>query len=376
MENAERMYVNEASDVTNMAELCSRDLGASGSEFKVMIKSGSESAARVTCPYALLADYTFTYTSSDGSVTCRADDVGTLGMCANTEEVAVTAPSCSRYPLYASSSTSVCVDVLEVSGHTYTSLFNGGSTSTDSALFACVGLSADGLSLSVSPLYCRKNQVPTELPVANTGANIGAVLNLTATSACPFLNDIENGVVTVDEAFLTATYVCDVNYTLTGGVLRTCDKSTYIWSGSEPSCVIEEATGGGAEATSGGTNLLPVVIVFAILTVVFGVGFAVALLYIFKLRKGKHNNKRPENHPPPNFDANHFKSSKTSPRSNGTDDTNSLLAGDGRLHSFQFLSRPPMEHRQHLLTSASSAIPRSSRAPHGHMNLGKEIDIE
>ncbi|XP_052795471.1 uncharacterized protein LOC128228287 [Mya arenaria] len=186
MENAERMYVNEASDVTNMAELCSRDLGASGSEFKVMIKSGSESAARVTCPYALLADYTFTYTSSDGSVTCRADDVGTLGMCANTEEVAVTAPSCSRYPLYASSSTSVCVDVLEVSGHTYTSLFNGGSTSTDSALFACVGLSADGLSLSVSPLYCRKNQVPTELPVANTGANIGAVLNLTATSGIEF----------------------------------------------------------------------------------------------------------------------------------------------------------------------------------------------
>ncbi|XP_052795321.1 uncharacterized protein LOC128228198 [Mya arenaria] len=217
---------------------------------------------------------------------------------------------------------------------------------------------------------CENNASLVGNPTMVCQVQLGAWNGTEPRCSCPFLNDIENGVVTVDEAFLTATYVCDVNYTLTGGVLRTCDKSTYIWSGSEPSCVIEEATGGGAEATSGGTNLLPVVIVFAILTVVFGVGFAVALLYIFKLRKGKHNNKRPENHPPPNFDANHFKSSKTSPRSNGTDDTNSLLAGDGRLHSFQFLSRPPMEHRQHLLTSASSAIPRSSRAPHGHMNLG------
>jgi len=40
MINADRMYVDDVIDITDLDRLCSRALGAAAPEFKVMIRSG------------------------------------------------------------------------------------------------------------------------------------------------------------------------------------------------------------------------------------------------------------------------------------------------------------------------------------------------
>jgi len=61
--------------------------------------AGYEVQATVTCPYNLLADYTFGYTDS-GSLLCIDTDTGTLSMCGDATKMAISPLSCSPSPLY------------------------------------------------------------------------------------------------------------------------------------------------------------------------------------------------------------------------------------------------------------------------------------
>ncbi|KAH3843279.1 hypothetical protein DPMN_116792 [Dreissena polymorpha] len=411
MTDAERLYINDASDVTDMTQLCSPELGASGSEFKVMLKADGVAAARVTCPYSLLADYKFSYTPSSGGATCS----GTMNMCADTQEVVVSSVGCGL-PLYSSSGTSVCVDVLSVNGTQYVTLYNGATSTSSSTMFTCVGIGSDGKPVSVAPKHCRKNQTPTQFPVSNKGVTLGAKMILTKASepcppcpqpaapfrgsvtiategsltmatytcdqnatavggvtricqalgswtgaaplcSCPPLSGLTNGVVTVDDAYVTAKNECDDGYTLYGDVTRSCDSATYTWVGAEPQCVAR----GTSTATSGSNNLLPAVIVLAILMTAFAAGLAIALWYIFTLKKNT-----PHQIPKPPLKAG-------SENNEDKDDEGTPRMRIFGLNNFLFQSsRPPVEHRQHMLTTGGEPqLPgTSTRAPIGHQTNG------
>ncbi|XP_053399664.1 uncharacterized protein LOC123558443 [Mercenaria mercenaria] len=175
----ESVFISTSETLTDPSILCQAP--STGAEFQVMIKKGNETSAKIACPYNLLADYTFTYSSSDGTVACDAvSDVGTVNMCTNITEISVQAPACSPYPLYSNGNSSWCVDVVTVGSDTFVSLYNGqqDSANPDTYQFVCVGINSKGTSLSVTSQHCKADQSPTELPVNNSGSNVGAVWSL------------------------------------------------------------------------------------------------------------------------------------------------------------------------------------------------------
>ncbi|KAL4229789.1 hypothetical protein ACF0H5_010180 [Mactra antiquata] len=240
----ERIISLQDSTVTDVSTLCEHPqvIPASGSEFQVMIKKGYDSVAKITCPYNLLIDYTFTYVeTSDTSSSCGTTDSGTIDLCSNITMIQTQNPQCSAYPLY-SDSAMMCVDVVTVDDDTFISLYNylfdSSNINTNIQQFTCIGIDANRSSMSVTSKHCKANQSPTEVPVTNANQPEGSVLSLTSTGApCPELQAPSKGTVTISTngAITTANFTCDGNNTLSGNQSRIC-QDDGTWSGQQPSC--------------------------------------------------------------------------------------------------------------------------------------------
>ncbi|KAH3840551.1 hypothetical protein DPMN_114001 [Dreissena polymorpha] len=79
--------------------MCYPSFGAVGSEYGVLIKSGSEGSVSITCPWTSLGRYDYTHSTSDGMETCLAPG-DTWNMCADKKKMSFDLVSCSTKVAY------------------------------------------------------------------------------------------------------------------------------------------------------------------------------------------------------------------------------------------------------------------------------------
>ncbi|XP_052799181.1 uncharacterized protein LOC128230781 [Mya arenaria] len=147
------------------------------SEYGVLIKTGFHESAFITCPYHLLADYSFTYTTDDGTLSCSETDVGDVIMCTDVSQMTSSSLACSQYPLYSDSGSSRCIDVVTSGANTFVTLYNG-VTGSGTYMTSCLAINSAGTSMSVTSNFCKNAQTPSEVPVDNFGKAVGAVMSL------------------------------------------------------------------------------------------------------------------------------------------------------------------------------------------------------
>ncbi|XP_053400600.1 CUB and sushi domain-containing protein 3-like [Mercenaria mercenaria] len=153
---------------------------------------------------------------------------------------------------------------------------------------------------------------------------------------CSTLSSPSNGSVTLSTngVLTVATYSCDVGFTLNGDVTSQCQVDV-TWSTVPPTCLSTASPSECNSGDSGGSNLLPAVIVLAILALCLGIAFGLSVFYIWKLKtkaQGSSNTK--------------------ASNQNGT-------------FSYDFpASKAPMDHSQHIMDFRNTSSAMS--APMGH----------
>ncbi|WAQ97856.1 CSMD3-like protein [Mya arenaria] len=231
--NHERLFIYPVNSLTDQGTICSTNLGSSGGEYQMLVRIGTEQQAKVDCPWPLLGRYGYTYTTSSGDTSCDLT-TSDLGVCSDTQQFTFDYTACSTRVSYSQSDTVWCVNTVSDGDTNYVMLFNG----NDNDALIDNAISDDSSAASVAPMYCRPNQIPTDFAQTASGNNLGSKLEFGAAKAtCPAVEGPERGNVTVTTtgAVTSAVYLCQDNYTLWGDDTRVC-QADDTWSGSKPSC--------------------------------------------------------------------------------------------------------------------------------------------
>ncbi|KAL4230224.1 Sushi [Mactra antiquata] len=242
----DRYLVHPDGTLSAVENLCYESYGASGAEYKMMIKSGSESSIGITCPWIFLGSFDYTYISVSGTVSCDTTD-DTWTMCINKQQMMYDYNTCPIDVSYSDSTTVSCIDSVPVGEENYITTFNPGSyDGVNTFQFSCFAVNNDLTTVSVAPGHCRHGQTSTEYPVDTSQNdafrnNIGALIELTTVKVtCPELLTPDGGSVSIETngAITIATYTCEAGYALYGDSVRTCQENN-TWTSQPPTCKCE-----------------------------------------------------------------------------------------------------------------------------------------
>ncbi|WAQ98127.1 SVEP1-like protein [Mya arenaria] len=219
-------------------EMCYQQFGSEGSEYEVLIRSGAEGSAAVSCPWVFLGEYDYTHETSGGVVTCTGSG-DTWDTCSDNTLMTFDLNACATKVAYSDTSTVTCVDTVPSGGDNYVTVYNSGTTDgVNTFQFACFAVSDDKTAASVAPSFCRKSMSSASFPTDANGNLIGAKITITnIIVSCPDLAAPAGGTVNIvtDGATTTASYECAPEYALYGDAERTC-MGDDTWTGDSPSC--------------------------------------------------------------------------------------------------------------------------------------------
>ncbi|XP_060586066.1 uncharacterized protein LOC132741821 [Ruditapes philippinarum] len=183
--NFERAFIYPANNLTDHNTICSNS-GASGGEYQMLVKEGSEFAAKVHCPWHFLGQYGYTHTTSDAVTTCDQSS-SKISTCTNTQHMKFDYIACATKVAYSVSDTLWCINNVVEGETNYVMVFNGNDASSlidnqSIYRFTCIAVSGDVTKASVSPRYCQKDQTPALFPRTSSGQTIGALLSFAPAS--------------------------------------------------------------------------------------------------------------------------------------------------------------------------------------------------
>ncbi|GFN74651.1 histone-lysine N-methyltransferase SETMAR [Plakobranchus ocellatus] len=185
--NARVKILPTTTSVTDYTTICDSTSFSQG-EFRVMIKQGTASSERITCPEPLLATGTYTMTDTSNTVYC---DGGTSSLDGCTSWATLTAnlTACSTQIFYSAGGQVYCMyqeDFSSTNSSTntyYVSLFNTDSTvdSSSTHFFTCVVVysASDNTSIAMStyPNYCFNTTYQNATYISQSG---GFTIDMTA----------------------------------------------------------------------------------------------------------------------------------------------------------------------------------------------------
>ncbi|XP_052281133.1 uncharacterized protein LOC127878645 [Dreissena polymorpha] len=90
----ERFKLYPNSTLSSKADICHPEYGAVGSEYAVLIRTGSEGSVSIKCPWTSLGRYDYTYMTSDDLVTCEGKG-DSWNLCVDETRMVFNLVSCS-----------------------------------------------------------------------------------------------------------------------------------------------------------------------------------------------------------------------------------------------------------------------------------------
>ncbi|KAL3879727.1 hypothetical protein ACJMK2_032013, partial [Sinanodonta woodiana] len=170
----ERVYVSTLNNITSSSEICNFTISIPTSEFHVLVKSGSASDAKVTCPSGILGKYDYIYYPKDNSSARCINSKDLWDGCTDKTMVTFNYSTCTQNIAYSGGGVVWCVANI---GDTYGVVYNNDSwlvSSKDDRLatyrFSCIV--GNHASASIAPGNCTSQQTATSYPVKWNSINL------------------------------------------------------------------------------------------------------------------------------------------------------------------------------------------------------------
>ncbi|KAK3774118.1 hypothetical protein RRG08_065779 [Elysia crispata] len=174
--------------VTNYTAICDTTTFSNG-DFRVMIKQGTASSERITCPDSMLATGTYTMTDSSGTDYCTGG-ASNLDGCSASGTLTANYTACSTKIFSSAGGQAYCMYQEDFSSTNssnthYVSMFNTDSSVDSSAthFFTCVVVYSDpnnaSIYMSTHPNYCFNTSYQNATYMSQTG---GYTIDWTASS--------------------------------------------------------------------------------------------------------------------------------------------------------------------------------------------------
>ncbi|RUS82599.1 hypothetical protein EGW08_009627 [Elysia chlorotica] len=188
-----------STSVTDYNTICDTTSFSNG-DFRVMIKQGTASSERITCPDSMLATGTYTMTDSSGTDYCTGG-ASSLDGCSATGTLTANYTACSTKIFSSAGGTAYCMYQEDFSSTdpttntAYISMFNTDSSvdSSSTHFFTCVVVYSipgnSSISMSTYPNYCFNTTYQNATYMSQSG---GYTIDWTASTTCQDVTTISS----------------------------------------------------------------------------------------------------------------------------------------------------------------------------------------